>query len=438
MRLSHVLFLFVSISFLCGMMGCDSVSSIEDPNKSHFIKFFGGDGDQTGEDLVALSDGTFILFGTTRSSAVGSNSQWYLAKADAKGNRIWEKTFGGTTDEEASDIELTSDGRLVAVGNTYKTSTDRDVRIMTFTLDGDPLDSALIPILDNSGNVTKGDEEAASVTETSDGFIIAGSTTYVSGKTGGIPGSSDPRDGLSIRVKKDLKPYQNGWPITQTYGTYSDDVSKKIYQVSDGFYLFGFSNSPNSGHTIENYNVWYYKIGFTGISLNNNYLGNQSEDEKPSSVSIAPPQSGGGFILAGITYNQSGAGSMYVSRLRSSLVFNASDDQFRKSLSIVLGSNLNERTSVFASQQGGFYVLTNEKSFNDNQNWILTKVNNDGGTAWNLPIVYGGEGPDSIGAVQELPEGRLVLIGTMRTGKSDTGELKLTLIKVNQDGKFLN
>ena len=439
MRLVCFFFLFVSIFFLSSMMGCDSASSIEDPNKSYFVKFFGGDGDQTGADLVALPDGTFILFGTTRPSAAGSNSQWYLVKADAKGNRVWEKTFGGTTDEEASDIELTTDGRLVAVGNTYKTATDRDVRIMTLTLDGVPLDSALIPILDNAGNVTKGDEDAASVTETSDGFIIAGSTTYVSIKPAGDkPGSSDPRDALNIRVKKDLKPYQNSWPITQTFGTYSDDVSKKIYQVSDGFYLFGFSNSLKSGHTVENYNVWYYKISFNAVSLNNNYLGNQSEDEKPSSVSIAPPQSGGGYILAGITYNQAGAGSFYVSRLRSSLAFNSSDDQFRKSLSIVLGSNLNERTSVFASQQGGFYVLANEKSFNDNQNWILTKVNNDGSTAWNLPIVFGGEGLDTIGAIQELPDGRLLLIGTMRTGKSDAGEFKLTLIKVNQDGKLLN
>ena len=47
MRLSHSLFLFVSISFLCSMMGCESASSIEDPNKFYFIKFFGGDGDQT-------------------------------------------------------------------------------------------------------------------------------------------------------------------------------------------------------------------------------------------------------------------------------------------------------------------------------------------------------------------------------------------------------
>ncbi len=438
MRLVCFFFLFVSIFFLSSMMGCDSASSIEDPNRSYFVKFFGGDGDQTGADLVALPDGTFILFGTTRLSAAGSNSQWYLVKADAKGNRVWEKTFGGTTDEEASDIELTTDGRLVAVGNTYKTATDRDVRIMTLTLDGDPLDSALIPILDNAGNVTKGDEDAASVTETTDGFIIAGSTSYVFRKTLGTQGSSDPRDALNIRVRKDLKPYQNGWSITQTNGFYSDDVSKKIYQLSDGFYAFGFSNSPIPGQNKENYNVWYYKINFTGVGSNYSYLGNQSENEKPSSVSAAPPQSGGGYILAGITYDQSGAGSMYVLRLRSPLAFNASDDQFQKSLSIVLGSNLNERTSVFGSQQGGFYVLANEKSFNDNQNWILTKVNNDGATAWNLPIVFGGEGLDAIGAVQELPDGRLLLIGTMRTGKSDAGEFKLTLIKVNQDGKLLN
>ena len=41
------------------------------------------------------------------------------------------------------------------------------------------------------------------------------------------------------------------------------------------------------------------------------------------------------------------------------------------------------------------------------------------------------------GAIQELPDGRLVLLGTMTTGKPDVGELKMTLIKVNQDGKLL-
>ena len=81
--------------------------------------------------------------------------------------------------------------------------------------------------------------------------------------------------------------------------------------------------------------------------------------------------------------------------------------------------------------------MANEKSFNDNQNWLLTKVGTDGSVSWNLPVVFGGEGPDTIGAVRELPDGRIVLIGTMRTGKPDVGETKMTLLKVNQDGKLL-
>jgi hypothetical protein len=428
----------VSLIFLtlAGLLGCDSSSSVEDPNKFYFLRFFGGDGDQTGDDVVVLPDGTFILFGTTRPSAAGSTSQWYLVKSDQSGNLIWEKKFGNANaDDEARDIELTSDGKIVALGNTYVTPTNRDVRVMTLTLDGVPIDSAFIPVLDSAGNVTPGDENARSITEISDGYMIAGSTSYVYTKPAG--NTTDPRDGLNIRILKNLKPNPS-WPVSQIYGQFSDDVTNKIYQVSDGFYLFGCSNAPNAGQTAENFNGWYYKLGVTGVAVNYNYLGNQSENEKLTSVCITPLVSGSGYFQAGVTYNQAGAASLYVSRLRSALNFDASDDQFRKSLSISLGTTMDERTAVFPSAQSGYYVLANEKSFNDNQNWLLTKIGNDGLTVWNLPIVFGGEGLDTVGGIQELPDGRLVIVGTMRTGKSDTGEFKLTLIKVNQDGKLLN
>jgi hypothetical protein len=51
--------------------------------------------------------------------------------------------------------------------------------------------------------------------------------------------------------------------------------------------------------------------------------------------------------------------------------------------------------------------------------------------------VFGGDGLDTCGAVQELPDGRILLIGTMRTGRPDAGEFKMTLIKVNGEGKLL-
>ena len=111
---------------------------------------------------------------------------------------------------------------------------------------------------------------------------------------------------------------------------------------------------------------------------------------------------------------------------------------YEKTLSVNLGNGLPERSSVFPSGQGGFYVLANENGFDSNQNWVLTRVYKDGSLAWSTPIVFGGEGLDNCGSIQELPDGRLVLIGTMRTGRPDAGEFKLTVVKVSGAGKFEN
>src|SRR5258708_30121673 len=103
--------IFIFIAFQLILIGCDTASTIDDPNRSYFVKFYGGDGDQTGDDLVVLPDGSFILFGTT--TPTGKTSKWYLVKADVKGNIIWEKTFGGPNNSEARGIELTSNNTLV-------------------------------------------------------------------------------------------------------------------------------------------------------------------------------------------------------------------------------------------------------------------------------------------------------------------------------------
>ena len=434
--MKFIKFLFFCFLLLQILTGCDSTTSIEDPNKSHFLKFYGHDGDQTGDDMVVLPDGSFILFGTTKPSGGGTLTQWYLVKADANGNVIWEKRFGKPKlDEEANDIELTNDSRLVAVGNTFNTPTERDVRIMTFTLDGVPLDSAQLAVRDINGNLTTADEDALSVTQTNDGFIIAGSTTYLFPKPP-ILGLTDVRDALKIRLFNNLTVYPNSW--VQTYGNYSDDVSQKIYQLANGsFHVFAFTNATPLSNPNINYNFWVFPISATGDPTTQQlFPGTPNDNEKLSAVCLAPLQSGSGYFLSGITSNVSGVSDIYVAKLRDALSFDPTDYQFQKPLSIKLGNGIPERTAVFASRQSGFYVLSNERNFNDNQNWILTKVSNDGSNAWNLPIVFGGEGLDACGAIQELPDGRIVLIGTMRTGKPDVGEFKMTLVKVSADGKF--
>lgn len=433
MRLRSII-LFLGLSALC-LWSCDNTSTIEDPSNSFFIKFYGADGDQTGNDLVVLPDGSIMMFGTTRPT--GKKSQWYLVKLDANGHILKELTYGGPYDEEARDIELTADGRLVVVGNSYTANGDRDILLMTLTLDGAKIDSTLVGYKNKANQAT--DEDALSVSLTNDGFIVAGSTSNTDLKPTGSTPVNDTRDALHARFFNNLTVYPPTWTLTQGPGTV--DVAVKVIQISSSqFYLFGYSNSLVPGHPTNDVNYWVFPLGPNGDANNQVlFIGNPNTDELLSSVAIAPAQTGDGYILSGITYTTPGttnAGDVYIARLRKSLVFNALDNQTSpKSLSLNLGNGLPNNTSTYASRQSGFYVLTDERSFNDNQNWLLTKWNTDVTTAFQ-PIVFGGEGLDDCGKVEELPDGRLLILGTMRTGKPDAGEMKMTLIKVNSDGKL--
>ena len=46
-------------------------------------------------------------------------------KLDANGNKLWQKTLGGTSEEQANNIQQTNDGNYIIAGNTW--SNDGDV-----------------------------------------------------------------------------------------------------------------------------------------------------------------------------------------------------------------------------------------------------------------------------------------------------------------------
>jgi hypothetical protein len=53
---------WVLVTLIVAMLvACESTSTVEDPSSTHFIKFYGIDGDQSGADLVVLPDGNMVL-----------------------------------------------------------------------------------------------------------------------------------------------------------------------------------------------------------------------------------------------------------------------------------------------------------------------------------------------------------------------------------------
>jgi len=409
-------------------LSCDTASNIEPPEDSFFLKYYGNEGNQEGVDAVVNADGTITLLGMTDEIDFGK--QLYLVNIQPNGLINWERRYGDVRNEIAKDIIITSDNRLALVADIENSPTEHDILVLTLSLDGGIIASDTIKF-DNGGTPT--DETANSITQISDGFIVAGSTSKLDLKPT-IPGGNagDTRDALHVRLYDDLSEYPSTWRKGTGPGTY-DDGLKVIEVGTNQFYFFGTSDTPNRDGDLSFYVL---SLGATGEAISaSDFLPGQLQgaNEILSSVITSPVQSGEGYLLAGLSQSGSDADVLIV-KLRKDLNFGNSDIQFTRTLGKNLGAVDNGNVSVFASKASGFLVLTNDKS-EGNQNFYLMKVDNSGFPEWNDPIIFGGELDDRIGAVLELPDGSIGIIGTFAIGRD--GETKMTFIKVNKEGKFL-
>jgi hypothetical protein len=111
-------------------------------------KCLGGTGGETARSIAMTSDGNYMIGASSSSndgdvaSAKGAEDFWFV-KMNPSGNIIWQKTYGGSRNEELFDIKQTSDGGYVAVGTSESFDKDlncnagvRDMWIIKTAADG--------------------------------------------------------------------------------------------------------------------------------------------------------------------------------------------------------------------------------------------------------------------------------------------------------------
>jgi hypothetical protein len=83
----------------------------------------GGTGFEAGQAVIESHDGGFFMVGNSKSQDQdlnknrGENDIW-VVKTDAKGQLVWQRSFGGEGLDFAFDVAQQADGSLLVVGHT--------------------------------------------------------------------------------------------------------------------------------------------------------------------------------------------------------------------------------------------------------------------------------------------------------------------------------
>jgi hypothetical protein len=236
-------------------------------------KTFGGKTDDLGNSVQQTTDGGYIICGTTGSYYGVGNADVCLIKTDAVGNKLWDKTFGGSGFDGGNSVQQTTDGGYIVCGTTDSYGDGgEDIWLIKTDADGNKLwDKTFGGKKDDAGN---------SVQQTTDGgYIICGYTSSY----GAVISSA------VLLIKTDA----NGNKLwDKTFGGSGFDRGNSVQQTTDGGYIVcGYTGSYEAGGE----DIWLIKTDADGNKIWDNTFGFRKYDYGNS---VQQTQDGG-YIICG-------------------------------------------------------------------------------------------------------------------------------------------
>ena len=220
----------------------------------------GSNNEESYSCIQPTSDGGYIFAGSSISNDGdvsgnhGYNDYW-VVKLDDSGNIVWQKSLGGSTQDEAHSVQLTSDGGYIVTG--YTTSNDGDV-----SGNNGGWDFWVIK-LDSSGNIVWQKSLGGSSYEYADFIKPMSSSDYI------VVGSSYSNDG-DVSGNHGLYDY---WVVRfnstgnlvwqKSMGGSSQEFGNFIQPTTDGGYIVAGSSGSNDGEVSGNHghsDGWLVKL----------------------------------------------------------------------------------------------------------------------------------------------------------------------------------
>ncbi|MCX5859468.1 MAG: hypothetical protein NT056_06175 [Proteobacteria bacterium] len=363
-----------------------------------WAKSYGGTSNDNASSFQQTSDGGYIIASNTNSFGAGGVDLWVL-KSNSDGTVAWQKAYGGTSDDYANSIQQTSDGGYILAGFPKSFGAGNgDFWVLKLNSDES------VAWQKSYGEV--GAEEPRSIQQTSDGgYIVAGQTSSF--------GAGD----FDLWVLKLNSDGTVAWQ--KTYGGTSHDYAFSIQQTSDGDYIVaGATVSFSAGLT----DFWILKLNSDGtVAWQKTYGG--TGDDWAYSIQLTLD---GGYIVVGYT-SSFGAGGydFWILKLNSDgtvawqKTYGGTDDDFS--------------VSTHQTSDGGYIVAGQTSSFGAGGNdlWVL-KLNSYGTVAWQK--TYGGTS-DDFGLIRQTSDGNYIVVGS--SNSFGAGGYDLWVLKLSSDGSII-
>ncbi len=265
-------------------------------------KSYGGTAQDNAFVIRETTDKGFIVTGSTISDdgdVTGHQGQfdYWVLRLDVNGNLLWEKTLGGSSTDQASDVVETPDGGFVVVGQSISNNGDVSNQIGLYDYWVVKLDANGIVVWDKSYGGTQSDD-ARSIQLTNDnGFIVAGVSSSSDGQ---ITNPNGGEDAWVIRLDS-----AGNLLWEKSLGGSGEEYAEHVIQSDDGgFVLFCTTNSTDGdiSTSLGGFDYWVVKLDGIGTLLGEQSFGGSDQEYITSGFQKSDKE----FIVTGYSNSSNG------------------------------------------------------------------------------------------------------------------------------------
>ncbi|MGB5941763.1 MAG: hypothetical protein WBG71_02690 [Leeuwenhoekiella sp.] len=430
--LARKLFLLV---FLTSLVGCSpddasevtgSTQKLEPINfegKLIAKKSFGGSQNDKAADVIVTSDGGFAILGAAESmdgdltdKSRPGNDYW-LIKTDAQGEMLWSKTYGGSKDDPGTAVVQTRDGGYLMAG--YSMSEDG------LASNNEGFHDNWFVKTDASGNFEwessygfAGHDHSYAIIQTADGgYFSAGFLDVTASK--GAGNETLTRHGIGEFWGQKLD--AEGKLMWRRYfGGSNNDRAYQVIETPDGgLVLFGYteSNDFDITHTNGGYDYWALKIsGYGDLLWQETYGGSGIEQGFDAAITAEGDFIfvGQGFSTDGDATGNHGGSDAWVIKISGNGKLLWQKMLGSSDFDVTKAVTLAADGSIFIAGNSRGSNLGNNSNQGENDFWIA-HLDASGELLWQE--TYGGSGIDQAEALAINAENQLMVVGS--TASSD-------------------